>query len=114
MSLLSIIAPTREDLTSNAIQTLCDLGAAKSVQADPVMHKYVIVAWDGCPERIAIFDREVPHSYMVPKGAICLAAGFILLRKGMLSVPNIGTVMLNRDPRPQDQSALRTFLALNQ
>jgi hypothetical protein len=69
------------------------------------LYKYVILARDG-KEFPAVFDPEIQHSTMVPKGFTPVSAGFVTRTDEHLVVPAVGSESLELEPRPIDRYVL--------
>ena len=71
--------------------------------------KYVILKVGG-KEHLVIFDNELQHCQMVPPGTVPVSAGFFIVEKGQLIIPQIGSETLKLDPRPGDKALIAELL----
>lgn len=128
MSPLTALMPTHAAITGNLDVVLVPAGAtsipirAAEVQSSPaphpMLHKYIILERDG-REYPLVFSREIQHSHVVPwkEGYTPVSAGSFIICGSELRLspgpgcPGAGSSTLEIDPRPQDETILRAFLA---
>lgn len=80
---------------------------------DPVLTKYIVVATKSGHE-VPILAPQVDglnHSDLVPDNCTPVSAGFAMFARGQVIIlPNMGSLTLNLDPRPQDKRLIANLL----